>query len=131
MERIENINPKQRFGDTEPISSDSKSPIGSEGGHATKDLDFAERGADAYAQTKEIVSEAYDKTTDVLNGAYKRVLVYGRQNPATTILVAFGAGAGVGLLLAAGGRKRNRSSYFGEPVVNAVSQIASEFLRRR
>ena len=129
MGRIDSVNPKHTFGDTEAISSGSKSPIGSDGGHATKD--FAERGAEAYAQTKEVVSDAYDKTTDALNGAYKRVLVYGRQNPGTTMLVAFGAGAGVGLLLAASGRRRDRGSYYGESVVNAVSQIASEFLRRR
>jgi hypothetical protein len=129
MGLIENVNPKQTFGGTEAISSGSKSPIGSEGGHATKE--FAERGAEAYAQTIEVVSDAYDKTTDVLNGAYKRVLGYGRQNPGTTMLIAFGAGAGVGLLLAASGRKRSRSSYYGEPVVNAVSQIVSEFLHRR
>jgi hypothetical protein len=129
MGRIDSVNPKHTFGDTEAISSGSKSPIGSDGGHATKD--FAERGAEAYAQTKEVVSDAYDKTTDALNGAYKRVLVYGRQNPGTTMLVAFGAGAGVGLLLAASGRKHSLSSYYGEPFVNAVSQIASELFHRR
>ncbi len=129
MGRIESVTPQQSFGDTEAISSGSKSPIGSDGGHATKD--FAERGAEAYAHTKEVVSDAYDKTTDVLNGAYRRVLVYGRQNPGTAMLIAFGAGAGVGLLFAAGGRRHSRSAYFGEPVVHAVSQIASEFLRRR
>ena len=116
MERIDNLNPQHTFGETD-------------GGHATKD--FAERGAEAYAQTKDVVSDAYDKTTDALNGAYQRVLVYGRQNPGTTMLVAFGAGTGIGLLLAAGGRNRHRSSYFGEPVVSAVSQIVSDFLRRR
>lgn len=129
MGRIESVNPKHTFGDTEAISSGLKSPMGSDDGHATKD--FAERGAEAYAQTKEVVSDAYDKTTDVLNSAYQRVLVYGRQNPGTTMLAAFGAGAGVGLLLAISGRRRSRTPYFGEPVVNAVSQIASEFLRRR
>jgi ElaB/YqjD/DUF883 family membrane-anchored ribosome-binding protein len=129
MGLIESVTPKPTFGDPEVISSGSKSPIGSDGSHATKD--FAERGAQAYAQTKEVVSDTYDKTTDVLNGAYQRVLVYGRQNPGTTMLVAFGAGAGVGLLLAASGRKRSRSSYYGESVVNAVSQIASELFRRR
>lgn len=129
MERIESVNPQRTFGDTDAVGSGPKSPIGSDGGHATRD--FAERGAQAYTQTKEVVSEAYDKTAAVLSGAYQEVMVYARKNPGTTMLVAFGAGAGVGLLLAASGIKRGRSAYFGEPVVNAVSQIASDFLRRR
>lgn len=128
MGRIESVNPKSNFGDTEAIGSGSKSPIGSDG-HTTRD--FAERGAAAYAQTKAVVSDTYDQTTDVLNGAYKQVLVYGRQNPGTTMLIAFGAGAGIGLLIAASARKHGRSAYFGEPVVDAISQIASEFMRRR
>jgi hypothetical protein len=129
MGPIESVSAKQMFGGTEAINSGSKSPIGSDGGHATKD--FSERGAEAYAQTKVVVSDAYDKTTDVLNGAYKRVLAYGRQNPGTTMLVAFGSGAGIGLLLAASARRRSRSSYYGEPVVNAVSQIVSDLFHRR
>jgi ElaB/YqjD/DUF883 family membrane-anchored ribosome-binding protein len=129
MERIDSINPQHTFGETAAINSGPKSPIGSDGGHATKD--FAERGAEAYTQTKDVVAEAYDKTADALNGAYQRVLVYARQNPGTTMLVAFGAGTGIGLLIAAGANTRNRNSYFGEPVVNTVSQIASHFLRRR
>jgi len=129
MGPIESVSAKQMFGDSEAISPGSKSPIGSEGGHARKD--FAERGAEAYAQTKEVVSDAYGKTTHALNGAYQRAMVYGRQNPGTTMLVAFGTGAGLGLLLAAGARRRSRSSYYGEPVVNAVSQIVSDLFHRR
>lgn len=129
MGPIEITIPKHTFGDPEAISSDPTSPIGSDSGHATKA--FAKHGAETYAKTKNFVSETYDKTTDVMNGAYQQVLVYGRQNPSTTILIAFGAGAGVGLLLAATARNSRRSSYYGEPVVNAVSQIASELFRRR
>jgi hypothetical protein len=129
MRPIESTTPKHTFGDPEAISSESTSPIGSDRGHATKA--FAEHGAETYAKTKQFVSDTYDKTTDVMNGAYQQVLVYGRQNPGTTILMAFGAGAGVGLLLAATGRNSRRSSYYGEPVVNAVSQIASGLFRRR
>lgn len=128
MGPIESINPKQKFGDADTISS-SRSPIGADGGHAPKN--FSERGAEAYAQTKDVVSNAYGKTTEALNGAYKQVMVYSRQNPGTTMLAAFGAGAGIGLLIAAGGRRRAHSSYYGASVVNAVSQAMAEFLRRR
>jgi len=67
----------------------------------------------------------------VLNDTYEWAMTHGRDNPGRTMLIAFGAGAGVGLLLAASGRKRSRSSYYGEPFVNAVSQIASELFHRR
>jgi hypothetical protein len=129
METMKEVNPPPDFGDTDSVSSGSNRARGSDVGHATED--FANRGAEAYAKTKEAVSTAYDKTTEVLNDTYARVVIYGRKNPGKAMLIAFGAGTGVGFLLAAGGRNRSRTPYFGEPVVNAVSQIASEFLRRR
>jgi hypothetical protein len=57
-------------------------------------------------------------------------MTYGRQNPGTLTLIAFGAGIGVGLLLAgslSGGR--SRTSRIAEPIVGALSQIAMEYLR--
>jgi ABC-type Fe3+-hydroxamate transport system substrate-binding protein len=129
MAMLETGNPKHALGGKEEIGSGLKSPIGSDGGLTTKKI--SERGSEMYAETKQVVSDVYDKTTDALDGAYKRVLVYGRQNPGTTMLVAFGAGAGVGLLLAAGGRRLMRKSYYGEAAVNAVTQVVSDLFRRR
>jgi hypothetical protein len=130
METMEGAKAKSDYGNTGAVSSGSMSASGSDISHAAT-KDFADRSAEAYAQTKATVAEAYGKTTEMLNDTYEWTMTYGRDNPGRTMLIAFGAGAGVGLLLAASGRKRSRSSYYGEPVVNAVSQIASELFRRR
>jgi len=129
METMEGVKPKPSFGDSGAVTSGSKSTSGPDIGRATKD--FADRSAEAYAQTKETVSEAYGKTTEVLNDTYERAMTYGRDNPGRTMLIAFGAGAGIGFLLASSSRKHSRASSYTEPVMNAVSQFASEFFRRR
>jgi ElaB/YqjD/DUF883 family membrane-anchored ribosome-binding protein len=85
---------------------------------------------DAYDKTSEVLGNAYDKTSEVLSNTYDKTVAYGRENPGTMTLIAFGAGIGIGLLLTAafsGGR--SRTSRIAEPVVGALSQIALEFLR--
>lgn len=128
METMEGAKAKSDYGNT-GATSVSKSASGSDISRATKD--FSERSAEAYAQTKETVSEAYGKTTEVLNETYDWAMTYGRNNPGKTMLIALGAGAGIGFLLASGSRKHARASSYVEPVVNAVSQFASELFRRR
>lgn len=83
----------------------------------------------AYDQTVKAVSEAYDKTSEVLTNTYDQTMTYGRENPGKLTLIAFGAGIGIGVLLASGfgGRRSNRR--FTEPVVNALSQVALELFR--
>ena len=83
----------------------------------------------AYDQTVKAVSEAYDKTSEVLTNTYDQTMTYGRENPGKLTLIAFGAGIGIGVLLASGlgGRRSNRR--FTEPIVNALSQVALEFFR--
>ena len=83
----------------------------------------------AYDQTKQVVSNAYDKTSEVLGNTYDQAMTYGRQNPGTLTLIAFGAGVGIGLLLAGSFSGRSRTRRIAEPVVNALSEIALEFLR--
>lgn len=129
METMENAKAKSAYGTTGAVSAGSRSASGSDISHATKD--FADRSAGAYAQTKETVSEAYGKTTAALNDTYAWAMTYGRNHPGRTMLIALGAGAGIGFLVAAKGRTRSRTPYFGEPMVNAVSQIASELFHRR
>lgn len=106
---------------------------GSESGEEAREFvgNLAERGAEAYAHTQETLSRAFNKTEEALSDTYERMLVYGRKNPGRSMLMAFGAGAGIGFLLANGGRASHRTSSYVEPVVNAVSQFASELLRRR
>lgn len=83
----------------------------------------------AYDQTVKAVSEAYDKTSEALGNTYDQTMTYGRENPGKLTLIAFGAGIGIGLLLASGMGGRNRNSRFVEPVVTALSQVALEFFR--
>lgn len=82
-------------------------------------------------EAKQVVNDAYGKTTEVLNNTYDQAMVYGKENPGKLTLIAFGAGIGIGVLLASGITSgRSRSSRIGEPIVAALSQVAMEFLRR-
>jgi ElaB protein len=84
----------------------------------------------AVDQTKKAVGEAYEKTSEVLTNSYNQTMDYGRENPGKLTLIAFGAGIGIGILLASGlGGGRSRTNRIAEPVVNALSQIAMEFFR--
>jgi ElaB/YqjD/DUF883 family membrane-anchored ribosome-binding protein len=84
----------------------------------------------AYDETRQVVSDAYGKTTEVLSDTYNQAMVYGKQNPGKLTLIAFGAGIGIGVLLASGlSGGRSRTSRIGEPIVAALSQVALEFLR--
>jgi len=83
----------------------------------------------AYDQTVKAVGDAYDKTSEVLSNTYDQTMTYGRENPGKLTLIAFGAGIGIGLLLASGMGGRSRNSRFVEPVVTALSQVALEFFR--
>ncbi|MFY9609870.1 MAG: hypothetical protein WAU45_14785 [Blastocatellia bacterium] len=82
-------------------------------------------------EAKQVVNDAYGKTTEALSNTYDQAMVYGKENPGKLTLIAFGAGIGIGVLLAAGFTGgRSRSSRIGEPIVAALSQVAMEFLRR-
>jgi ElaB/YqjD/DUF883 family membrane-anchored ribosome-binding protein len=85
----------------------------------------------AVDQTKRAVTDAYDKTSEVLSNTYNQTMDYGRENPGKVTLIAFGAGIGIGILLASGfaGGRSTRTTRIAEPVVNALSQIAMEFFR--
>ena len=77
---------------------------------------------------KRAMSQAYEKTSKALSGTYDQALTYVKENPGKTTLIALGIGVGLGLLLASGGR-RSRVRRFGEPIVNALSDIALEVIR--
>jgi hypothetical protein len=85
---------------------------------------------DAYDKTSEVLSNAYDKTSEVLSNTYDKTLTYGHQNPGTLTLISFGAGIGIGLLLASSLGGRSRTSRIAEPAVNALSQLALEFFSK-
>ena len=83
----------------------------------------------AYDQTVKAVSDAYEKTSEALTNTYDQTLTYGRENPGKLTLIAFGAGIGIGVLLASGFGGRRSSNRYTEPIVNALSQVALEFFR--
>jgi hypothetical protein len=85
-------------------------------------------GQSTFDQTKQTVSDAYGKTTEVLTNTYDQAMSYGRENPGKLTLIAFGAGIAIGLLLSGTGG-RSRTNRIAEPVVNALSQVAMEFFR--
>ena len=87
-----------------------------------------ERGAKAYGQAKEAVSDAYDKATRQVSQTYEKAKNFSSENPGKTILIALGIGVGLGFLLGASTR-RSRTGRFAQPVVNALSDLALEFFR--
>jgi ElaB/YqjD/DUF883 family membrane-anchored ribosome-binding protein len=92
---------------------------------------FGNRSSEVMDQTKQAVTQAYDKTAETLTHTYSQAMDYGRENPGKLTLIAFGAGIGIGLLLAGGfsGGRNNRTSRIAEPAIDALSRIALEFFR--
>jgi hypothetical protein len=88
-----------------------------------------DQAQNAYEQTKQVVGDAYGKTTEVLSNTYDQAMTYGRENPGKLTLIAFGAGIGIGVLLASGFGGRSRTNRIAEPIVGALSQVAMEFFR--
>lgn len=89
------------------------------------------RSAEVIDQTKQAVSQAYDKTAETLTQTYSQAMEYGKENPGKLTLIAFGAGIGIGLLLAGGfsGGRSSRTTRIAEPAIDALSRIALEFFR--
>ena len=89
-----------------------------------------ERGAEAYGQAEKAVGDVYDKTAQAVSETYKQAKNYSTENPGKTILIALGIGVGLGFLLGLGASSRpTRTGRLARPVVNALSDIALEFLR--
>jgi len=114
------------------ISGESK---GGERSSATKSREFGteadmnESGSEFYDQTKQTISDTYNKTAEAFNKSYDQAMAYGRENPGKLMLMALGGGLVLGLLLA--NRNRRSSGFNVEPVVNTISQMFSDVLRRR
>ncbi|HWQ32110.1 MAG TPA: hypothetical protein VNQ79_04440 [Blastocatellia bacterium] len=88
-----------------------------------------ERGAEMMDQAKQTVSDAYNRASRSMNETWEQAMDYSRQNPGTATLIAFGAGIGVGLLIASSFSSRSRAQRVIPPVMNALSEIASELFR--
>jgi ElaB/YqjD/DUF883 family membrane-anchored ribosome-binding protein len=97
---------------------------------ARKAQDLKDRASEAVGSAKERASETYDRTREALNRSYDRALDYGRQNPGSAILMGFGAGIGVGLLLAGSAASRRRSGLL-PSVATSLADIVYEVFDRR
>ena len=86
------------------------------------------RDNDTIQQAKQAATDAYNRASQGLSDSYTQALDYGRENPGKMALIAFGAGIGIGLLLANGFGTSNRTDRIVPPVMNALSAVAAEFL---
>jgi ElaB/YqjD/DUF883 family membrane-anchored ribosome-binding protein len=64
-----------------------------------------------------------------LSETWEQAMDYSRDNPGKSTLIAFGVGVGVGMLMAGGFATRSRTRRIVPPVMNALSEIASELFR--
>ena len=87
-----------------------------------------ERGAEVHGQAEQAVGDVYDKTAQAVSETYEQAKRYSRKNPDKAILIALGIGVGLGFLFGASSR-HSRTGRIARPVVNALSDIALEFLR--
>jgi ElaB/YqjD/DUF883 family membrane-anchored ribosome-binding protein len=97
---------------------------------ARKAKELKDQASDVVGSAKERASETYDRTREALNRTYDRALDYGRQNPGSAILMGFGAGIGVGLLLAGNVASRRRSGLL-PSVATSLADIVYEVFDRR
>ena len=88
-----------------------------------------EKGTEAYGKAEQAVGEVYEKTTQKVKETYEKAKSYSDENPGKTVLVALGIGVGIGLLLSASSSHRSRTGRIAQPVINALSEIAREFIR--
>ena len=92
--------------------------------------EMGNRAAEVMEQTKQAVADAYDRTSRSMQETYEQAIDYGRENPGKITLIAFGAGIGVGLLLASSfSSSRSRNGRIVAPVMTALSEIAVELFR--
>ncbi|BCS54819.1 hypothetical protein GSVR_31270 [Geobacter sp. SVR] len=88
-----------------------------------------QQASDMYDKTRRAVSEAYEKTSREVSGRYDQLMVYSRENPGKTTLIALGTGLGVGLLLGSVTRQARPTNRYAQPIVNALSDVAREYFR--
>lgn len=88
-----------------------------------------DRGAGMMDQAKLKVGQVYNQANRNLNEQYERVIGYGRRSPGKATLIAFGAGLGVGLLVAGSINARSRRSRLVEPIMNALSTLTYNLIR--
>jgi hypothetical protein len=89
----------------------------------------ASGAAAAAGQARERSAPREPAPTSGLSGAWEQAMTYSRANPGKATLIVFGVGVGLGLLMANGFTTRSRTRRIVPPVMNALSEIASELFR--
>lgn len=98
---------------------------------ANADSTLATGTTEVVDQAKQAVTDVYNRASKSLNESYSQAVDYGRENPGKTTLIAFGAGIGIGLLLAGSlTSSRSRTGRIVPPIMNALTEIASEIFRK-
>lgn len=101
------------------------------GKSAKENIDQAVRkGEEAFDKTRENISEVYDRASRTAHQTLDQAIDYGRNNPGTATMIAFGAGLGLGLLIASNMNSRSRPQRMVPPIMRALSDITMEFFRR-
>jgi ElaB/YqjD/DUF883 family membrane-anchored ribosome-binding protein len=92
------------------------------------------RVSDLAGQARDTINQAYSRASRSMNDTWGHAMDYSKDHPATATLVAFGAGLGIGLLLAGslGGYQSSygrRTRRIVPPVMDALSLITREYFR--
>lgn len=108
-----------------------QSKTNGESGFAANATEYVDQAKQAVTDAKQTVTDVYNRASKGLTESYTQAVDYGRENPGTTTLIAFGAGIGIGLLLAGsvGSSRNSRTSRILPPVMNALTEIAREVFR--
>jgi hypothetical protein len=88
------------------------------------------KGAEVFDKATENINQAYDRAYRSMHETWDQALDYGRKNPGTSTLIAFGAGVGLGLLIASNMNSRSRPQRMVPPIMRALSDITMEFFRK-
>jgi ElaB/YqjD/DUF883 family membrane-anchored ribosome-binding protein len=96
----------------------------------------AEKASDILGKGTEAVNQAYTQATETLNDTVqqavtygKQAVSYGRENPGTAALIAFGAGIGLGILIGSSLNSRSKTTRIINPIMGALTDIAAEIFR--
>jgi ElaB/YqjD/DUF883 family membrane-anchored ribosome-binding protein len=102
--------------------------------HATMESEGApapttpKKSTETNGNVEQAVNDTFDTTAQKVGETYEKAKKFSNENPGKTIFIALGIGVGLGLLLSAGST-RSTTSRIAEPVVNALADIAKEFIR--
>jgi ElaB/YqjD/DUF883 family membrane-anchored ribosome-binding protein len=88
-----------------------------------------ERGSQIAGQAKDTINQAYQRASHGMTEGWDNAMEYSRAHPAKATLIAFGAGVGLGLMIAGNLQSRNRTRRLVPPIMNALSDIAREVFR--